>query len=225
MFREKISDNAPFFLQLFAFVHVPPIVSVPLTYSLKINSLLFRPTLYISPTTRFHSVWLDLAACQLPRIRIHIIAGPHESLVWTDATRGARNLSLSPTTRHVTRRGFTWPEATWEKQRWRRRRRLTSERLTQSDRAPSHTRWREKCILRFFERVTTTRLLLRARTNRSQSSRPKRGTNERLNSTTRTRTDFFCGPRVSEKLCWVRAGLRQSPCGSARVRSGPVGPV
>jgi len=75
MFRVKISDNAPFSLQLFAFVHVPPIVSVLLTYSLKINSLLFRPTLYISPTTRFHNVWLDLAACQLPWIRIHIIAG------------------------------------------------------------------------------------------------------------------------------------------------------
>ena len=35
----------------------------------------------------------------------------------------------------------------------------------------------------------------------------------------RTRTDFFAA-RVSEKLRWVRAGLRQSPCGSARVRSG-----
>jgi len=30
---------------------------------------------------------------------------------------------------------------------------------------------------------------------------------------------------VSEKLRWVRAGLRQSPCGSARVRSGPCGSV
>ena len=40
----------------------------------------------------------------------------------------------------------------------------------------------------------------------------------------RTRTDFFAA-RVSEKLRWVRAGLRQSPCGSARVRSGTVGPV
>ena len=33
----------------------------------------------------------------------------------------------------------------------------------------------------------------------------------------RTRTDFFAA-RVSEKLRWVCAGLRQSPCGSARVR-------
>jgi len=36
----------------------------------------------------------------------------------------------------------------------------------------------------------------------------------------RTCTDFFA-TRVSEKLRWVRAGVRQSPCGSARVRSGP----
>jgi len=36
----------------------------------------------------------------------------------------------------------------------------------------------------------------------------------------RTRTDFFAA-RVSEKLRWVRVGLRQSPCGSVRVRSGP----
>jgi len=36
----------------------------------------------------------------------------------------------------------------------------------------------------------------------------------------RTRADFFAA-RVSEKLRWVRAGLRQSPSGSARVRSGP----
>jgi len=35
-----------------------------------------------------------------------------------------------------------------------------------------------------------------------------------------TRTDFFAA-----KLRWVRAGLRQSPCGSVRVRAGPVGPV
>ena len=48
-----------------------------------------------------------------------------------------------------------------------------------------------------------------------------------LNSTTRARPDptgpartFFAG-RVSEKLLWVRAGLRQSPCGSGRVQSGP----
>ena len=40
----------------------------------------------------------------------------------------------------------------------------------------------------------------------------------------RTRTDFFA-VRVSEKLRWVRAGLRQSPCGSVRVRAGPVGSV
>ena len=40
----------------------------------------------------------------------------------------------------------------------------------------------------------------------------------------RTRADFFAA-RISEKLRWVRAGLRQSPSGSARVRSGPVGPV
>ena len=40
----------------------------------------------------------------------------------------------------------------------------------------------------------------------------------------RTRTDFFAA-RVSEKLRWVRAGLRQSPCRSVPVRSGPVGPV
>ena len=40
----------------------------------------------------------------------------------------------------------------------------------------------------------------------------------------RTRTAFFAA-WVSEKLRWVRAGLRQSPCGSGRVRSGPVGPV
>jgi len=33
----------------------------------------------------------------------------------------------------------------------------------------------------------------------------------------RTRTDFFAAP-VSEKLRWVRAGLRQSPCGSGRAR-------
>ena len=33
----------------------------------------------------------------------------------------------------------------------------------------------------------------------------------------RTRTDFFAA-RVSEKLRWVRAGFRQSPCGSVRVR-------
>ena len=33
----------------------------------------------------------------------------------------------------------------------------------------------------------------------------------------RTRTDFFAA-RVSEKLRWVRAGVRQSPCGSGRVR-------
>ena len=38
----------------------------------------------------------------------------------------------------------------------------------------------------------------------------------------RTRTDFFAA-RVSEKLRWVRAGLRQSPCGSVRVRARPVG--
>jgi len=36
----------------------------------------------------------------------------------------------------------------------------------------------------------------------------------------RTRTDFFAA-----KLRWVRAGLRQSPCGSVRVRAGPVRPV
>ena len=54
---------------------------------------------------------------------------------------------------------------------------------------------------------------------------------DRLNSTTRARPDptgpawtFFVA-RVSEKLRWVRAGLRQSPCGSVRVRAGPVGPV
>ena len=35
----------------------------------------------------------------------------------------------------------------------------------------------------------------------------------------------FFAARVSEKLRWVRAGLRQSPCESARVQSGPVGPV
>ena len=34
----------------------------------------------------------------------------------------------------------------------------------------------------------------------------------------RTRTDFFAA-----KLRWVRAGLRQSPCGSVRVRAGQVG--
>ena len=33
----------------------------------------------------------------------------------------------------------------------------------------------------------------------------------------RTRTDFFA-IRISEKLRWVRAGLRQSPCGSSRAR-------
>jgi len=33
----------------------------------------------------------------------------------------------------------------------------------------------------------------------------------------RTRTDFFAA-QVSEKLRWVRAGLRQSPCGSGRAR-------
>ena len=38
----------------------------------------------------------------------------------------------------------------------------------------------------------------------------------------RTRTDFFAA-RVSEKLRWVRAGLRQRPCGSLWVRAGPVG--
>jgi len=38
----------------------------------------------------------------------------------------------------------------------------------------------------------------------------------------RTRTDFFAA-RVSEKLRWVRVGLQQSPCGSVRVRAGPVG--
>ena len=53
-----------------------------------------------------------------------------------------------------------------------------------------------------------------------------------LNSTTRarpdatelarTRTKFFAA-RVSEKLRWVRAGLRQSPCGSVQVRAGPRG--
>jgi len=46
IFHVKISDNASFFLQLFVFVHVPPIFSVLLTYSLKVNSLLFWPTLY-----------------------------------------------------------------------------------------------------------------------------------------------------------------------------------
>ena len=40
----------------------------------------------------------------------------------------------------------------------------------------------------------------------------------------RTHTDFFAA-RVSEKLRLVPAGLRQSPCGSVRVRAGPVGPV
>ena len=34
----------------------------------------------------------------------------------------------------------------------------------------------------------------------------------------RTRTDFFAA-----NLRWVRAGLRQSPCGSVRVHEGPVG--
>jgi len=38
----------------------------------------------------------------------------------------------------------------------------------------------------------------------------------------RTRADFFAA-RVSEKLRWIRAGLQQSPCGSIRVRAGPVG--
>jgi len=51
MFHLKISGNAPFFsLLLFVFVHIPPIFSVLLTYSLEINSLLFltRPAaLYI----------------------------------------------------------------------------------------------------------------------------------------------------------------------------------
>ena len=41
-----------------------------------------------------------------------------------------------------------------------------------------------------------------------------------LHGPDRTRTDFFVA-RVSEKLRWVRAGLRQSPYGSVRVRSGP----
>jgi len=36
----------------------------------------------------------------------------------------------------------------------------------------------------------------------------------------RTGTDF-----LAAKLRWVRAGLRQSPCGSVPVRAGPVGPV
>jgi len=46
---------------------------------------------------------------------------------------------------------------------------------------------------------------------------------DRLYSTTRTRpdpTDCFAA-RVSEKLRWVRAGLLQSRCWSARLRSGP----
>jgi len=41
IFHVKISDNAPFSLQMFVFVHIPPIFSLLLTYSLKINSLLF----------------------------------------------------------------------------------------------------------------------------------------------------------------------------------------
>jgi len=40
----KISDNAPFSLQMFVFVHIPLVFSVLLTYSLKINSLLFDPS-------------------------------------------------------------------------------------------------------------------------------------------------------------------------------------
>jgi len=43
IFHVKISDNAAFSLQLFLFVHVPPVFSVLLTYSLKTNSLLFDP--------------------------------------------------------------------------------------------------------------------------------------------------------------------------------------
>jgi len=38
-----------------------------------------------------------------------------------------------------------------------------------------------------------------------------------LHGPDRTRADFFAA-RVSEKLRWVRAGLRQSPCGSGRAR-------
>jgi len=40
-FHTKISHNASFSLLLFIFVHIPPIFSVLLTYSLKINILLF----------------------------------------------------------------------------------------------------------------------------------------------------------------------------------------
>jgi len=46
----KISDDASFSLPLFVFVHVRPIFSVLLTHSLKINSLLVRPTLYMLET-------------------------------------------------------------------------------------------------------------------------------------------------------------------------------
>jgi len=42
MFHVKILDSASFSLWLFV-VHVPPVFIVLLTYSLKINSLLFDP--------------------------------------------------------------------------------------------------------------------------------------------------------------------------------------
>ena len=52
IFRVKIPGNASFSLQLFVLVHVHPVFSVLLTYSLKINSLLFDPPCAAGDTMR-----------------------------------------------------------------------------------------------------------------------------------------------------------------------------
>jgi len=60
-------------------------------------------------------------------------------------------------------------------------------------------------------------------TLRTLSAKLSATTGARQDPTGPTRT--FFAARVSEKLRLVPAGLRQSPCGSVRVREGPVGPV
>ena len=61
----KISDNAPFSLYIFVFVHIPPMFSVLLTYSLKINSVLYLTILIGLTETSCWSTDLQQKAASL----------------------------------------------------------------------------------------------------------------------------------------------------------------
>jgi len=78
IFHMKISDNASFSLQLFVFVHVSPVFSVLLTYSLKINSFLFWPTRYV--TVECPSV--SLSVCPIDRQQQRRPAGLLLNALW-----------------------------------------------------------------------------------------------------------------------------------------------